>query len=225
MKLHLLLVALVAPHLGSLFAYDVDEITRRIPEIGKHPDKAMTTALKESPRELVALGLMELSQEQVRKVNALRLDLGRRNAEWEKTNGARFAEVYETMKKLRFTPGEDAKKEHDKWYSMKVKLARSRPRIDSAEVNGILTIEQLAAYRAHLATIDFWYGGHGEQKRIMMLVEAGAQPPEAISLFAAFSRQMEEYHRISRIEGRPVPQPSFSDVVARVKAAAAGKSK
>ena len=186
----------------------VEEFTARMNEIDKHPNNEVRNKLKSEVKEVVAVSFIDLSDEQKLKLNKLKEDYKKSCNDWENKNGKRFSEVLAETKRLRFSSGEGVDEAYRKMHELKCKIAQTRPKITKEQIVNILTSAQKVEYNNHLEILNFWYGGHGEKVRIMMLIKAGASPENAINMFLDFSEKMNNYKKKAR-QGEKLKKPDF----------------
>ena len=160
--------------------------------------------------------------EQQTKLETLKKSTEQMIANWGAENSQRLAEVRKKMMKYRIMPGDEAKIKHKEFHKLKCKISQSRPKIEDVDILKILTSPQVEAYQKELNTLKFWYGGHGEYRRTMMLVAAGATPEEAIELFENFVTETKKFKDMQG-NGKKYPQPSYPDIIKELKLRSASK--
>ena len=127
--------------------------------------------------------------------------------------------------KYRFSSGEGVEELYHQWHHKKNKLSQSRPRTRDVmdELLAALGEETRAAYDEELAKLKFWHGGHGENNKIMQLVEIGVTPQRAFEIFKEFAAAHNENKTRARAGKEPLPVLSWQEFVERTRTEVAEK--
>ena len=215
----------------SLFAerqIDYDEYTRRLPEMKTHDKSACRKLIqKVGSLEAAVLERITLTDAEKKATDAVRAKLAAMQAKWDAEFAEDLKEAHAMTVKYRFSKGEGVEELYHEWHHKKNKLSQSRPRTRDVmdELLAALGEKTRAAYDEELAKLKFWHGGHGENNKIMPLVEIGVTPQRAFEIFKKYAGQVNENKTRARAGKEPLPVPTWKEILEQTREEVAKGSK